>query len=823
MDTFWQDLRYGMRMLMKHPGFTAVAVVTLALGIGANTAIFSVVNAVLLRPLPYAEPDRLMKVVQRNTAPGKSSMSALWAYRRFEVLRDHSQSLAGVAAYAERAYNLTGVDEPERLQVEFVSATYCQTLVIPAVVGRTFTAQEDKPHASPPTALISHGLWQRRFGADPKIIGRTIELDKQPLAVVGVLPAGFKGQSGTVDVWLPMGAVPVLMSPVMLTNPRSYWVQVIARLKPGVTLEQAQTEMNSLTEQIEKLYPGPTQSRPSGAGEEVITLVPLKEAQLNPVFRQSFLLLFAVVGIVLLIVCTNIAGLLLARTAGRQKECAVRLALGASRSRLVQQLLTESVLLSLSGGSLGILVALWGIDLLNEFKPTDAGQFWTSYAQTFRFFTIRLDGWVLAFNFLLAMVTGILFGLTPAWQASRPDLNRALKDSAGSLTAAWRGMGHSVWRLLVISQIALALVLLAGAGLMIRSLVNLLAVDLGFDPTNVITMQVYARDATLEFYRQLHERAAALPGVESVSVAGTAPLSGYSAMSSLEVEGRETTAAIHTVSPDYFRTLRIPLLGGRVFTEQDRIGAKRVAILNRTAAHRFFPGADPVGKLIRVHLAADYPKAEPLLEIVGIVGDVKYGRIEEVSRPEIYLSAWQPVAHPATLIIRARVDPTTLVSAVRREVRLLDPNLPLHGIETMAERVAEVTSRTRFLALMLGLFAGLALILSAIGIYGVIAHAVSARVKEIGIRMALGAESRAVLWLVLQNGIRLTFVGLALGLIASLAATRVLSSQLYGVSAIDATTFVMIALLLSVVALVASYLPARRATRVDPMVALRYE
>ncbi|MFN7949879.1 MAG: ABC transporter permease [Blastocatellia bacterium] len=830
MHSFWQDLRYGARMLLKQPGFTLIAVLTLALGIGANTAIFSVVNAVLLRSLPYPQAEQLMKVVQGNTNPGKAPTPVFWSYPRFEALRDLNQSFTNVAAYATRAYNLTGADEPERLEAEYVSAAYFQVLGIGTVVGRTFAPEEDKPAGAAPVVLISHKLWQRRFGGDPQLVGRTIELEKITLTVVGILPPNFNGQYGTVDVWLPMMMVPKLMSAQMLTQPRSYWIQVVARVKPGVTRAQAQAEMNSLSEQIERLYPGPTQSRPSGSGKEVATLVPLQEAQVSPAFRRSFLLLLAAVGFVLLIACANTANLLLARAAARQREFAVRLALGAGRARLLRQLLTESLLLALCGGAFGLLVALWGVDLLNQFKPTDSGQFWTQYAQVFRFFTIRLDASVLAFNFALAALTGVLFGLLPAWQATRPDLNLALKEGTGSTVAGLRGLWYSARGALIIVEIALSLVLLTGAGLMIRSLVELQAVNLGFNPHNLLTMRLTGRGTELSFYQQLRERVAALPGVEAVSVADSAPLSGFGATVPVEIEGRPTNAAapiyapLFNVSPDYFHTLGIRLLKGRGLTEQDRPGAPRVALINATAAARLFPGEDPLGKRFTTPYPASYPGAEPLIEIVGVVDDVKYGRIEDEVEPGIYLSAWQPTNLPSLLIIRTgRAEVSSLLAAVRNEVKKLDRNMPVQAVKTMRERSAEMTSRMRFIALMLSLFAALALVLSAIGIYGVMSYVVAGRTREIGIRLALGAQRKEVLRLVLLSGLRLTLSGLLLGLAASLATTRALQSQLYGVSATDPRTFAGIAMLLALVALLACWLPARRATKVDPLVALRCE
>ena len=829
METLLQDLRYGMRMLLKQPGFALISVLTIALGIGANTAIFSVVNAVLLRPLPYQEPERLVKVLQSNTSPGKSAMPSLWSYPRFEVLRDHNESFSRIAVYCKRAFNLTGTEDPEHLQTEFVSADYFPLLGIEAATGRTFLPEEDRTLAANAVAVVSFGFWQRRLGGDPDAVGKIIELDKHPLTIVGVLPRGFKGQSGVADVWMPAMMAPALLSPQVLTQPRLYWAEVIARLKPEVTKEQAQGEMNLLHEQVEKLFPGPTGSRPSGSGKETFALVSLKDASVDPAIRSSFLILLAAVGFVLLIACANTAGLLLARAVARRKEFAVRLALGATRRRIISQLLTESVLLSLMGGGLGVLVAMWGVDLLKTFRPSDTAQFWTAYARTFDFFSIGVDGPVLVFNFMLAVVTGLLFGLIPALQASRADVNEALKDSPSS-PGAGVNRRLNVRSLLIVGEIALSLVLLAGAGLMINSLLRLNAIELGFEPKDVLTMRVYARDAKIAFYEQLLERAARLPGVENAAVASNAPLMGSAGMSPLEIEGRPEAdekepgfVNIESIAPGYFSTLRIGLLRGRGFTEQDRIGAKRVAIINRVAAERFFPDEDPIGKRIKIYFTPGYETSDQFIEIVGIANDVKYGRIEELPEPDLYLSYLQPVDTPSLLIVRASGDRQSLVSALRREVAALDRNMPVYDVKTMAERASEVTSRTRFSAVLLGLFAGLALILSAIGIYGVMAYTVAQRTREIGIRMALGAQAEDVVRLVVGDAIVLTFAGLTLGLAAAYAATRLLVNQLYGVSTSDPITFAAISVLVVGMALAACFIPARRATKVDPMVALRYE
>ena len=829
MDKLLQDVRYGTRMLLKQPGFALISVLTIALGIGANTAIFSVVNAVLLRPLPYQQPERLMKVLQSNTNPGKVATPSLWSYPRFEAFRDHNESFSRVAAYCMRAFNLTGTQEPEHLQAECVSADYFPLLGIEAIIGRTFLPEEDRTPGANPVAVVSFGFWQRRLGGDLDAVGKIIELDKHPLTIVGVLPRGFKGQSGVSDVWVPAMMASVLLGPQLLTQPRFYWAEVIGRLKPEVTQEQAQGEMNLLYEHIEKLFPGPTRSRPSGSGKETFALVPLKDASVDPAIRSSFLILLAAVGFVLLIACANTASLLLARAVARRKEFAVRLALGASRRRIISQLLTESMLLSMMGGGLGVLIAMWGVDLLKTFKPSDSAQFWTAYARTFDFFSVGLDGPVLAFTFVLAVVTGLLFGLIPALQASRADVNEALKDSPSSLGS---GLNRrlNVRSLLIVGEIALSLVLLAGAGLMINSLLRLNTIELGFEPKDVLTVRVYARDAKIEFYEQLLERAAQLPGVEKAAVASNAPLMGSAGMSPLEVEGRPEAdekepgfVNVQSIAPGYFSTLRILLLKGRGFTEQDRIGAKRVAIINQAAVQRFFPDEDPIGKRIKIFFTPQYETSDQFIEVVGIANDVKYGRIEELPGPDLYLSYLQPVNTPSMLIVRASGDRQALVSALRREVGALDRNMPVYDVKSMSERAAEVTSRTRFSAVILALFAGLALGLSAIGIYGVMAHTVAQRTREIGIRMALGAQAEDVVRLVLGDAIVLTLAGLTLGLGAAYAATRLLATQLYGVSTSDPITFAAISILVVGMALAACFVPARRAARVDPMVALRYE
>jgi putative ABC transport system permease protein len=820
LETFIQDLRYGARILRKQPGFTLIAVLTLSLGIGANTAIFSVVNALLLRPLPYWQPEQLVKVFRMQPDSSKGMLPSIWSYPHFEMLCDHNQSFAEVAGFNQSPYNLTGTDAPEQLQMEMVSNGYFSLLGVNTIVGRSFTAED-----AGTAAILGYSLWQRRFGGDPQVAGRTIELDKQAFTIVGVLPLGFRGQSGTADVWLPMQAAPRFVSGI-LNNPNDDWFQVLARLKDGVTLVQAQADLQQVSAQIEQRYPNSKNAFSETAKAPV--LAPLQAAKVDPSLKTSFLLLLAAVGLVLLIACANVANLLLARAVARQRELALRAALGASRLRLLRQFITEGLLLAVSGGALGILLAHWGVTLLMSIRPSDNTQFWTSYTHTFNFFSIDLDWRVLGFNFALSMLTGLFFGLLPALQSSFVNVNEALKDGANSSDAGFHGWRKSrVRSLLVVGEIALALVLLSGAGLMINSLLRLQAVHLGFVPENLLMMTVYSRDAKAEFYEQLLARVQRLPGVEAASFSRDFPLMGRPSNTLMDIEGRadikQVSVGFHSVSPDYFKTLGIALLGGRVFTEQDRAGAPRVALINKAAAERFFPGEDPIGKHLRPYVNTQYETTEKLVRIVGVVADVPYNRLEEEIGPAIYLSALQPTSRTQTLVVRSGVEAAALTSAVRQAVLVLDRNVPITAIQAMQERLAEVTSRTRFIALVLGFFAGLALLLAGIGIYGVMAYSVSARTREVGIRMALGAQPADVIKLVVRGGLKLAGIGTGIGLLASLALTRLMKGLLFEVSAHDPLTFSAITLLLLGIACLACFIPARRATKVDAMVALRYE
>jgi putative ABC transport system permease protein len=825
-DDMMQDIRFGIRMMLRSPLLMAAALLSLALGIGANTAIFSVVNALLLRPLPYRQPEQLVKVFQMQPDPTMGMMTSIWSYPRFELLRDGNQSFAAVAGVAQNAYNLTGTDTPERLQVEMVSASYFPLLGVEAVAGRTFTAEEDRVPETNLAVLLGYGLWQRRFGGDAQVLGKTMELDKQSFTIVGVLPPGFRGQNGTADAWVTMMAAPVLRFKRTLTAPNVYWFQVLARLKDGVTPAQAQADLQQVSAQIEQRFPSPKDNAQGNA--RVPAIAPLQAAKVDPALKTSFLILLAAVGLVLLIACANVANLLLARAVARQREFALRAALGAGRWRLLRQLITESLLLALLGGMLGVLVARGGVALLTKFRPSDNAQYWSAYARAFDFFTINLDWRVLSFNFALALLTGLLFGLVPALQSSFVNVNDALKEGTGGSASGFRGLRRwSLRNLLVVGEIALSLVLLVSAGLMLKSLGRLQAVQLGFVPDKVLTMAAPSRGAKPEFYEQLRARVQTLPGVEATSLGSTAPLLGYASKTVMNIEGRadinEVGVGLHSVSPDYFPTLGIALRRGRLFTPQDRAGAPRVAILNQAAADKFFPHADPIGKRITPAIGAEYETPEKTLEIVGVVADVRYGRLEEAIEPDIYLSSLQPTDEVQTLIVRTRMETAAITAAIRQTVQTLDRNVPLTAIQTMTERAAEVTSRTRFIAVLLGLFAGLALLLSGIGIYGVMAYSVSARTREVGIRLALGAQAGDVLRLVLGDGVKLIVAGLVLGACVAVAALRVLQTQLYGVRATDPLTFVAVAVLLASVGLFACYLPARRAAQTEPMQALRYE
>ncbi|MBA3438660.1 MAG: ABC transporter permease [Pyrinomonadaceae bacterium] len=811
MRTLLQDIRYGMRMLLKSPGFTLVAVLALALGIGANTAIFSVVNAVLLRPLPYQDADRLVMVWEHNRLRNRPQNVINPA--NFLDWQEQSSVFDEMAAFHDFAVNLTGEGEPEQIPGQRASANLFSLLGVQAVVGRTFTHEDAQPNREP-LIVISYGLWQRRFGGDPGVIGKTLMLDRRPVTVIGVLPADFKWfiKQGSL-----VGKEAEFWEPLSFTAAhhirRGRYMTAVARLKPNVTYEQAQAEMNTIASRLEQQYVNFN----TGWG---VNLVPLREQFVGSI-RPALLVLLGAVGFVLLIACANVANLLLARAAARQKEMATRAALGAGRWRVVRQLLTESVLLAFFGGALGLLLALWGVDALMWFAPQDL--------LSLPRISINLP--VLGFTLLVSVLTGIIFGLVPALEASRLDPSESLKETGRSMTGSTRS--RRLRGAFVVAEVALALVLLVSAGLLIKSFMRLQAVDAGFDEKNILTMRVTLpaskypeENQRIRFFKQTVERLETLPGVRSVGAISFLPFTGPGAATSFTIEGRPAPAAgdspvtdVRVTDDNYLRTMNIALLRGRTFTEQEATEKRGVVVINEAMVRKYFPGEDPIGKRIIVNMS-DTP--EPT-EIIGVVRDVKQQTLDEEVKAMVYWPHPQLAYSSLTLVMRTESDPLSLATAARRGIQAIDQDQPIADVRTMEQWLATSIARARFNTLLLGLFASVALLLAAIGIYGVMAYSVTQRTHEIGIRMAFGAEGRDVLRLVLGQGMTLVAIGIALGLLGAFAATRVLASLLYGVSATDPMTFTIIPLLLVTVAFIANYIPARRATKVDPMVALRYE
>jgi putative ABC transport system permease protein len=814
METLLKDLRYGFRMLAKKPAFTAVAVLALALGIGANTAIFSVVNTVLLKPLPFKDPDRLMMVWEDNTKLGFPKDTP--APANFVDWRDQNQVFEDMAAIASQTFNLTGVGEPEKLEGQRVSASFFPLLGVEPALGRSFLPEEDLPGAER-VAIISNGLWQRRFGADPSIIGKPLTLNGQPHTVVGVLaksfrfPDPFQSTEEESAIW-----VPIAFSSEEAGNRGGHYLLVYARSKPGVTVKQAQADMNTIAGRLQQQYPDTNTS----VGAVVISL----HEQVVGDIRPALLILLGAVAFVLLIACANVANLLLARAAARQKETSIRTALGATRSRLIGQFLTESVLLAGVGGIVGLVLAVVGMKLLVALMPASISQ-----AKD-----INIDAKVLGFTFLVSALTGVVFGLAPALHASRPDMNESLKEG-GKGTA---GVARSrVRNLLVVIEVALALVLLICAGLLINSFLKLRSVDPGFNASNLLTMKVVLPrskypDAAKRtaFYNELLQRVESLPGVQSAGVITNLPLTFKGNSGGVTIEGRPEPAPdeipiviTRTVSPDYFRTMNIPVLTGRQFSPQDSPDSARVVIVSETTAQRFWPGEDALGKRIKM---GGFNSDEPWLSVVGIVKDVRQFELDVDPKPQAYFPYTQMTYSflaPRDLVVRTAVDPLSLAAAARNEVWSIDKDQPVSNIATMEQILSNSVARQRFNMLLLAIFAAVALVLAAVGIYGVISYSVTQRTHEIGIRMALGATSSDVLRLVVGQGFKLVSIGVGIGLACAFILTRLMESLLFGVSATDPMTFAAISAVLVAVAMLASYIPARKATRVDPMVALRYE
>ena len=806
-----KDIRYSVRSLLKHPGFTAIVVVTLALGIGASSAIFSVVNTVLLRPLPYRQADRIVAIQELDRNGKRVQVTPA----NFLDWRAQNTVFEQLAAILTRPVNLALADTAERIDLAMTSANFFSVFGAEPQQGRLFIpADEQAGHA--PVVVVSHGLWQRRFGGDASLVGRPITLDGVSYTVVGIAPAGFQYPDKT-DVWVP----PFRLAPAM--NERMDPTQVrgfgmlaaVALLKPGVGLPQAVSEMETITARLRQQYPDTNNRR----FNRVVSLHTHLVGETGPML----LLLFGAVGFVLLIACANVANLLLASAAARQKELAIRTALGASRFRLIRQLLTESVILALTGGAIGFLLALWGVALMTRLLPQDFP----------RLGEIKLDWRVLGFTLAASILTGILFGFAPSLQLSKTDVQDSLKEMGRGVSGSRR---HNRLRnLLIVGEVALSVVLLVGAGLLFRSFLQLQAVNTGFTPQQVLTARLtpaganYRTDADyIAFYNQTIRRISATPGVAAVGAINTLPLD-KGPQAGFRIEGRPLLTPdkwpggnYRTVSTDYFRAMNIPIVQGRAFTARDIETAPLVVIVNQALAQRDFPGENPIGK--RINLGNNDANGQPVwFEIVGVAANVRSLEIREPAIPEFYLSALQDSFGSMFLVIRTTLEPTVVAGAIRQAAAEVDKSAAVSDIKTMDHIVSNAVTQPRFNLFLLGLFSGIALLLSAAGIYGVTAYSVTQRTHEFGIRMALGAQVGDVLRMILRQGMLLISVGIAVGLAASFALTRLLRTLLYGVSSTDPLTFVGITLLLALVALIACYVPARRATKVDPLVALRYE
>src|SRR5262245_2685951 len=821
LETLWQDLRYGARMLWKKPGFTLIAVLTLALGIGANTAIFTLVNAVFLQPLPVAEPARLMSVFgmdEKNRGAQIDFSEISWP--NFKDYRDQNDVFTGMIAFQYVGLNFSGGGEPQRIAGMIVTGNYFDLLGVKAAIGRAFLPEEDRTPGTHPVVVLSYGAWQRRFGGDPAIVGRAIKLNGLDYTVVGVAAEGFKGTNaiGVIDCWVPMMMHDQVLTGVYrdaFNGRRAMIVYVIGRLKPGVTEQQAETTMRAIGRRLEQDYPKDNDKRN-------VTLVPLNRSTIPPQERSVYLrasgLMLAVVGLVLLIACANVANLLLAQAAARRKEISLRMALGAGRARLIRQLLTESLMLALAGSGGGLLLAVAGRDLLWALRPPwiDAGDL-----------NLSFDPRVLGYTLLLSLLTGAIFGLAPALQTSRAELITELKEKGSQAVRGRRWF--SLRNLLVVGQVALSLVALIGAGLFLRSLSNARRINPGFETEKALVLsfdvgaQGYDKARGMEHYRRVVERVEAIPGVISAAIASARPFA-WGFVRSVFVEGQEPSRGgrgiltiVGTVDTKYFETMSIPLVRGRNFTEADRENTPPVVVINEAMANRFWPNQDAVGKRFR------FFGADVLQEVIGVVKDSTGLHIGEAPRPVAYLSLLQDFPSRVTLHVRTGGDPSGLLTTVRREVQALDRTMPLMRSVTISQLIGEDLWSARMGAALLTVFGLLALILASVGIYGVVAFSVSQRISEFGIRLALGARPSDVLRLVLGQTLTLVAAGATIGITGGLIVTRMVTSLLYGVSAVDPVTFVGMPLLLLLVAVLARSLRAWRATNLDPTIALRCE
>ena len=816
MATLFKDLRFALRSLAKRPGFAVIAVITLALGIGANTAIFSLVNTVLLRPLPVPQPEQIVAVNLR----GKSDSILAFSYPNYKDFRDRNQVLSGLLVYRFVVLSLSRDGANDRIWGYQVSGNYFDVLGVQAIKGRTFLPEEDRTRLSHPVAVISYGAWQRRFAGDPDVVGKEIRLNNHTFKIIGVAPEGFNGTEVvyTPEIWLPVSMIEwVEPGAEWLDNRDSGNLFGIGRIKSGVSVNEAEASLNLLAQQLGKEYPDTNEGQVVKLGPPGFIIPDLRGSVVSFTW-----ILMAAVGLVLLITCINIAGLLLAKATDRRKEIAIRLALGASRRRLIRQLLTESVLLSLIGGLAGFWLALWIIRLLLALRPP------IDFPLTI---AVTVDWRVALFSLGISLVAGGVFGLAPALQSTRPSLTTALKD-----TTAQAGYSRSRLRsVLVVAQLALSLMILIGAGLMVRALQQLRTMSPGFNPSNALTvsfdlgLQGYDQAKGEQFYRQVVERVESLPGVKSAALTTSVPLSLNYSTNNIYVEGQPVErgtnvpmSMVCSIGPRYFETIGTPLLHGREFTNQDRHDTEKVAIVNETFVRRLIPDATSGESALGRRISFEGGEG-PFLRIVGVARDGKYFNIYEEPRSFIWTSLSQHYNNSASLMVRTTGDSNAALAGVRNTVRALDADLPLYDVKTLNDHLLLALFPGRIAASVLGAFGLVALILAAIGIYGVTSYSVAQRTREIGIRMALGARLADVLRLVVGSGLKLVAIGVGLGLLGAYVLTRALTSLLSGVSPTDPVTFIFVSLLLIAVAVLATYIPARRATKVDPLVALRYE
>jgi putative ABC transport system permease protein len=831
MATLRQDLSYAWRALRRQPGFTAVAVLTLALGIGANVAMFSLVNAVLFRRLPFSEPDRLMAVhlltPERDT-PG-IYQHMIWSYPKYQFFREHQQVFESTAIFYGAEWSLTGSGSPERLPGEYVDAAYLPTLGITPKIGRGFTPEETAAPGSAPIVVVGHGLWQRRYHGDTAVLGQTLGLNGIPHTIIGVLPPAFEGLSGRAEVLVPV----TTQSAGDLGEAWNHSYRQVARLKAEVSPAQAEAAVRVLGAQVHAAYAAPPGLVNAASDVWGATAVPLNDERVDPLIRRSVLLMLAVVASVLLIVCVNLANLMLVRALARQREIGIRLALGASRARILRQLMTESLLLALLGAVGGVAVAYGAIlggsallpDLRMVLPPPTAGLTRVGLGM------LGLDGVTLLFTLGVTAATALLFGLGPAWRAARRDLTATLR--AGSSGAVSQGASKlGVRTFLIVGEIALALVLLTAGGLMLKSAARLQSTELGFQPDSLLTVRLalpapkYNQARATQVIVDLLERLKQEPGIDAVAYGSCPPISGYCNATTATFPDRPPAApgtspvvGVYWASPALFDVLGVRLMRGRVFNDQDRVGQQKVVVINETAARAFWGSADPVGKRIAVGQGGFHSGAE----VIGVVADVRYGTVEAAVRPDVYLPLLQAARTWGIIFVRGRSTPGQLVPAVRAQIRALDPDLPLIDVKTMDDRFSDATWRTRASAWLLGVFAALALTLAAIGIYGVMSQAVSQRAREIGVRLALGADRADILRLILGRAIIFSTTGVLLGVALAIPSMRALTALLYQVKPGDPTVLALLAAGLLLVAMFASYLPALRATRLDPLTTLRSE